>query len=71
MCLHRAVLLGFSKQGMTSKVGELETEVNSVRIVSRDRFGFGYGLTRARDTFPKPVKRGDVLQGEAIRARRS
>ena len=76
ICSDSAILLstgrgiGFGKEGITGKFGELETDLQfSKNQVCHDRFGFGQSLTMALDSFPKPVS-GSVTH-ESIKTRPS
>jgi hypothetical protein len=76
ICPDSAILLstcrgiGFGKEGITGKFGELETELKfGKNQVSHARFSFGQNLTMALDSFPKPVS-GSVTH-ESIRTRPS
>jgi hypothetical protein len=63
-------VIGFGKEGITGKFGELETDLQfGKNQVSHDRFCFGQSLTMVLDSFPKPVS-GSVTH-ESIRTRPS
>jgi hypothetical protein len=59
---------GLAKEGITSKLGELETDLQfNQDQVGHDRFGLIQGLLMLLDSFPKPVS-GSATH-ESIRTR--